>query len=166
MTKRGSIVYYLTAWVWGCISLATLVWCVVPDRERLSWRMGQDSAVASFLVTCLSALLLGAPAALLFAWLLRRAVLWARWDGALRWVLAGSVLAPLVIAALGTASHYFFQIGADTYGILALTVTVLLAGPGGIYPPGILVAVPAGALTAYVLFLVHRAFDPRQCNAG
>jgi len=166
VTKRGSIVYYLAAWVWGCISMAVLIWCAVPDRERLSWLMGQDSAVAGLLAVCVTALLLGAPAATLFALLLRRAVLWMRWGGALRWVLAGSVLAPLVIAAMGAASHYYFQIGSDTYRILVLTVTVLLAGPGGIYPSGILAAIPVGALTAYVLFLVHRAFNSPQLPAG
>lgn len=165
MTKRGSIVYYLTAWVWGCISMAVLLWCAVPDRGRLSPQMGQGNGVAGFLATCLTALVLGAPAATLFAWLLRRALGWAGWNRAAHWVLAGSVLAPMVIAALGAASHSYFPPDRDTQGILADILSLLLAGPGMLYRPGIVLAIPAGALTAYILFLVNRAFDPRQSPA-
>jgi hypothetical protein len=154
MTRRGSLAYYLTAWVCGCVFMSFAVWLV---RDWETKHLASFSNVAGFLVFCFFGLLFGAFAALLFGWLLRRvaAILGARlfWQ----WLLIGAVLAELVILGLATLNR-FATVDPGTIDTLPL-ISIVVGGPWAVYAISVWLPIPVGAATGSVLFLVYRAFD-------
>src|SRR6185312_9609690 len=99
MTQRGTLAYYLAAWVIGCFIAALLAWCVG------AW-YGAYAVNASVLLTeYFLSLIFGAADALLFAFLLRR--LMHSWHTYTVWVwlLSGAGIAAVVIGVLIAAAH-------------------------------------------------------------
>src|SRR5215469_17925078 len=73
MTRRGSLAYYLAAWVCGCFFMALTIWLgneVHPTVPR---------SVALLLVTYFFSLMFGAVTSLLFGFFLRRAASGLHW---------------------------------------------------------------------------------------
>jgi hypothetical protein len=169
MTRRGSLVYYLTAWVVGCVSAVSMI-LFFPLRihDATVFYSPSDlvggSGVGSFLGFTMESLVVGALPALLFAWILRRIMAKFPAAGTLPWIFAGSVLSLALCSLLGVSktSVLGYLTSGDSIPVVRLGILVLLGGPVMVYDTGLLSSVPAGAITAYVLFLVNRAFDPQK----
>ena len=87
MTRRGTLAYYLSAWVIGCFFVAALFSTTAESRV----------SAATVLITYFFALIGGLIGLLLFAWLLRHAMrLFATHDLWL-WAAAGAVLFSAVV---------------------------------------------------------------------
>lgn len=151
MTRRGSIAYYLAAWVCGCFFMAATIWLgneILPTVPR---------SVSLLLVTYFFSLMFGAVTSLLFGFFLRRAATGMRWSRAWHWLVGGAILAPALTAVLGAvASSPALQgSGWRVWIFLPLTGPYMING-SRVWM--LLLTAPAGAATAWVLFRIHRAF--------
>jgi hypothetical protein len=148
MTRRGSLAYYLAAWICGCFFMSALVW--IKDLATVPLQLATPKGAFGLLFFCFYGFIVGAFASLVSAFLLRRIAVAARWTQAWRWTLAGAVLAPVIIGLLGK----WWQRSADTAPWLLL----IAYGPAVVLYAGLWLAIPAGAATALVLYRIHRAF--------
>ncbi len=149
MTRRGSLVFYLAAVVVGCFCLTVVFW--------LGGMVGVYSGVSGFLRLYFLGLIFGSFYAVLFAWILRRLMTRFKCTSAWQWISVGAILPTVLIWVLGPLERIPW-VGASVLGLF-------LAGPSVITQSGGWQALPAGAATAYVLYLIQRAFEPRS-NSG
>ena len=155
MTRRGSLVYYLSAWVLGCFFMAACLWLVI--RSSMQWY------VAGFLGFFVFSLFFGAFAALLFGILLRALNAWAGFSRLWQWVAGGaglSLLLVLGLGAMGEATIRKYSPGTEST-TLQYALLLMLGGPAVVFDEGSWLAIPAGAATASVLYFIHRAFELR-----
>jgi hypothetical protein len=155
MTRRGSLVYYLTAWVCGCLFMSLGVW-LLGTWEPTHWTPGFRGA-SGFLAFCFLGLLFGAFTALLFAFLLRRLMRMLGAKHPWQWMLAGAGLACLLVWGLGALR----RVAEPAPAPLEFALILLLGAPSAIHPRLVSVALPVGAVTAFVLHSVSRAFEPQ-----
>ncbi len=154
MTRRGSLVYYLAAWVCGCSFTSGCVWLVI--RSSMGWY------VAGFLGFYALSLIFGAIVSYLFALLLRGMSAKLGFSQLWHWVAAGAALAVVLILSLGGLGVTIFRARAPvSEGFWQAALLLLLAGPAEVFDAGIWPAIPAGAATACVLYYIQRAFEPR-----
>jgi hypothetical protein len=153
MTRRGTLAYYLAAWVIGCFVMTLLAW---------AWNVQGASTpqFSALLMFYFVALMYGAVDILLFAFLLRRLMrLWGThrvWV----WMLAG--------AGLGTVLLWWLLWTGDALtgyspltgrGPLAYFLLVFWTAPNALRLAGTWQAPIGGAATAAVLCLVDQAFN-------
>ncbi len=155
MTSRGSLAYYLAAWVCGSFFMAFAFWVEV----RWPVKTSPDAVFrdVSFLGLCFFGLILGAVPSLLFGWILRRLLKLLRAENVWTWIAAGAVLALLVIWFLGSAGRLARDPRFLPYSALPIW-PFLLVGPLAILEGSAWISLPVGAATASVLYAVHRAF--------
>jgi hypothetical protein len=154
MTRRGSLIYYLAAWALGCFFMVLAVWCqilILPSSEDLL-----RGATEGFLTLIVYGYLFGAPTALLFGLLLRRIMLALECKTPLHWAVAGALLAPLVVVALGIGSRRAALVLPPNDAALLFP----LAGAENVLRAGWWLGVPAGAATGFYLGRIERAFAP------
>ena len=154
MTTRGSLAYYLAAWVCGCFFMALAFWLEAHWPSRHSSDIFHD---VGFLGLCFFSLILGAVPSLLFGWILRSLLRLLRAESVWIWVAAGAVLATILIWTLGGAGRLARDPRFLPYSALPIW-PFLLVGPLAILEGSIWVSPPVGAATASVLCAVHRAF--------
>jgi hypothetical protein len=156
MTRRGSLAYYLTAWICGCFFMSLAIWA----KDSLGATLDAFSIRTAFglLFFYFYGLVLGALAAFLGAFLLRRVMTALKCKTPSHWALAGAILAPGLIAVLGIWGRH--NEAAQRPGMRALGL--LTFGPKTVIEVGWWLAIPAGAATAYLLGRVQRAFGPPQ----
>lgn len=151
MTRQGSLAYYLAAWVCGCTFRGILIWAA-----NLFFGSLRQAAGVFFIVICLS-LMSGAAGSLLLGFVLRRVANAMHWSRPWHWLAGGAILLPALTALFGEiASWPAFQGNG-----WCARLSFFLSGPslmGGGRAAVLLLAVPAGAATAWVLCCVHRAF--------
>ena len=159
MTSRGSLAYYLAAWVCGCFFMASALWI------DIHWPSSRSSESAfhdvGFLGVCFFGLILGAIPSLLFGWVLRRALGLLRAENIWIWIAAGATLALSLIWMLGSAGRLARDPRFLPYSALPIW-PFLLVGPLTILEGSIWVSLPVGAATASVLFAVDRAFMQKE----
>lgn len=151
MTPRGSLAYYLAAWVCGCFFMAVTIWMASALHPI-------ESRTASLLLYLyFLSLMFGAIMSLLLGFLLRRLATEMGWKFTWHWLAGGAVLAPILTVLLGAAasSHALQNSSWRNWIFIPLARTYLLNG-GDRWAA--LLAAPAGAATAWVLFRVDRAF--------
>src|SRR5690242_1231041 len=88
MTRRGTLAYYLAAWVIGCFVAAFLQW----TGEALA---GEIHTASILLTTYFFTLVFGAATILLFAFVLRRGMRMMRTHALWAWLLSGAILSVL-----------------------------------------------------------------------
>jgi hypothetical protein len=156
MTRRGSLVYYLASWICGGFFLTIAMFLQQRARPE-EMGIGPTGAGAEILTTYFLVLIFGAFLSLLFAFLLRRIMVWLHADRLWQWAAAGVVLALPMTWAVRWASR-----AADTMDLQGVTrqlAVVLFLGVRGIAERHAFLGLPVAALTASVLFLIHRAFS-------
>jgi hypothetical protein len=152
MTRRGSLAYYLAAWVCGCFFMSLTIWLNslwVPSVRSFS-----DLLFAYFLY-----LMNGVLPTLLFAFVLRRAAKGMGLTRTWQWLVGGAILAPALTALLGVmSSRQIFQGTGwrDWISTYLPSTSSVDAPPNPIWIS--LITAPAGAATAWVLFRIDRAF--------
>lgn len=150
MTRRGSLAYYLAAWVCGCFFMALTIWLSslwLPTARSVS-----DLLFVYFLY-----LMSGVLPMLLFGFVLRRIANGMHWAHAWHWLVGGAILAPALTALLGVmSSSQIFQGGGwhDWISSYLLSTSAIYVPPSWTS----IVTAPAGAATAWVLFRIDRAF--------
>jgi hypothetical protein len=158
MTRHGSLAYYLAAWICGCSIMALGFWVDVHWLRRPS--SPEEFADAGFLALSFFGLILGAVPAVMFAWLLRRLMRIFAVEQFWLWITAGAGLALLLIWLLGSLGHFAGDPRLRPYSALPIW-PFLLVGPVSVLDAGIWATLPVGAVTAGVLFAVHRAFKQK-----
>jgi hypothetical protein len=157
MTRRGSLAYYLTAWICGCFFMTLAVW--TRDLFGTSSNDAFSShSVFGLIFFYFYGLVCGALAALLGAFLLRRVMGALKCLTASHWAAAGAILAPVLLAILGTLGK---RIGTEGQGGLRV-LRLITYGPMTVFETGWWLPIPAGAATAYLLCRVQRAFAPQK----
>lgn len=152
MTRHGSLAYYLAAWVCGCFFMPI---CLLGTPNF----PGSASEVPLNVLLRIPfsyflALMFGAFSSLLFGFLLRRISRWLALSRTWQWLLAGAILAPILIALIG--SIFLLPHRRPMYFLLFIDYapySIISGGIGFVWR-----VIPAGAATAWVLFRIHRAF--------
>jgi hypothetical protein len=158
MTRRGSLVYYLTSWICGGLFLTVAMYL----QERASpegMGIGPSGAGATIIMTYFLVLVFCAFLSVVFAFLLRLSMRWLHAEKLWQWVLAGIILSVPMTWGVRWASR-----AADASGLqgAARQIAVLLfLGVRGIAENHPLLGLPVAALNAAVLLLIHRAFSQR-----
>jgi hypothetical protein len=162
VTKRGSIVYYLSAWVFGCFFTSALVGFFGREHMIHFEKYPASDPVRDFLSVFLTFLVTGGASALVFGFLLRWTMVRFKCLRAAQWIVAGASISLPLCYLVAKIGPLLLRGSAHRPEWLGVSELIILAGPGIAFDNGPLLIVPAGALTASVLFLVNRAFDPRQ----
>jgi hypothetical protein len=149
MTRRGTLAYYLAAWVIGCFVVAFLQWL----GEALAGNFGTASIL---LTTYFFSLIFGAIAILLFAFLLRRSMRLLRTHAVWAWFSCGAILAFLEIGALLHAQNALLSFRSGEFG--EIFFAAVLNAADSLAGRNLWQAPVGGAITAVVLCLVDRAF--------
>jgi len=157
MTRRGSLAYYLAAWICGCFFMSLAI-CF---RDGLALVGASIPLAARFIQFYFFALILGAAPALFGALLLRRMVILLGRNRPVIWTIAGALItAGLVIAVGGWARNTLGILRSRAYP--AELVFALTGGLVFVSVEGWWLAIPAGAATAYILYRIDRAFTPQS----
>lgn len=158
MTRRGSLAYYLTAWICGCFFMSAAIW--TKDSFGAARDAFSTRSAFGLLFFYFYGLVVGALPAFLGAFLLRRVMSALKCKTPSHWALVGAILAPGLIAVLG-----FWGRHSDAGQRAAIRVLGLLTyGPNTVVEAGWWLAIPAGAATAFLLGRVQRAFGPAQAG--
>ena len=159
MTRRGSLVYYLASWICGGLFLTIAMYL----QERASpegMGIGPSGAGAAILTTYFLVLIFCAFLSVVFAFLLRLLMDWLRAESIWQWALAGVVLAIPMTWGVRWASRATDAVGLQGAG--RQIAVLLFLGVRGIAERHALLGLPVAALTAAVLFLIHRAFAQKM----
>jgi hypothetical protein len=149
MTRRGTLAYYLAAWVIGCFVVSFLLWL----GEALK---GEIHTASILLTTYFFSLVFGAVAMLLFAFLLRASMGLLATHALWVWLISGAVLAFLEIFALIHTQSALLSIRSGEFG--EIFFAAVLNAADSLSGRNLWQAPVDGALTAAVLCLVDRAF--------
>jgi hypothetical protein len=150
MTRRGTLAYYLAAWVIGCFVMAFLQWL----GQALA---GNFQTASILLTTYFFSLIFGAIAILLFAFLLRRSMRLVGTHALWAWFLSGGILAFAEISALIRAQGALLSIRSGAFG--EIFFAAVLKAADSLAGRNLWQAPVGGAITALVLCLIDRAFD-------
>ena len=104
MTRRGSLIYYLAAWALGCFFMVLAVWCenmIVTSSQDLM----REAAEGFLTLDCSTGTCSARRPRCSFGLLLRRIMLALKCKTPMHWAVAGAILAPLVVVALGIGSR-------------------------------------------------------------
>ncbi|MGA8223369.1 MAG: hypothetical protein WB780_17105 [Candidatus Acidiferrales bacterium] len=161
MTRRGSLIYYLSAWILGCFFMTAAVWLSFGSAGgfRTEPALHQVSGLLFFYFYGLE---LGALPALIFAFLLRKIASTLKCKTPWHWAIFGAILSPLLVVALG---HLGLRFGSVT-GNGWQPVDWFTSGPQLVLVFGWWLAIPAGAITAFLLCRIERAFAPQPQAAA
>ena len=160
MTRRGSLIYYLTAWICGCFFMSFAFW--IQDLWQFPTVSQRSRDVFGVLFFYFYGLIFGGLAVLIGAFLLRRIMALLKCKTPIHWALAGAILAPALIGALGA---WGLRVENKQQSIGAWLLSFLLVGPMMVVRAGWWLAIPAGAATGYLLCRVQRAFAAPQPEA-
>jgi len=155
MTRRGSLAYYLASWICGGLFLTVAMYL----QERASpegMGIGPTGAGAAIITTYFLVLVFCAFLSVVFAFLLRLSMDWLHADSLWQWALAGVILSLPMAWGIRWASRATDAAGLQGPG--RQIAVLLFLGVRGIAERHVLLGLPVAALTAAVLFLIHRAF--------
>jgi hypothetical protein len=160
MTRRGTLVYYLSAWILGCFFVSAGVW--IKDTYFATMNHPFADFAFGLLYFYFFGLISGAAAALLAAFLLRRTMIALKCKTASHWAILGAILTPLVILILGEwGRHVAIQQDSGRNLLPLLTL-----GPKTVLEAGWWLAIPAGAITAFLLCRIQLAFTPQKAGVS
>jgi hypothetical protein len=166
MTRRGSLAYYLAAWVIGCFSITVALWI----RELIVHGFDSPGGYA-FVLLGLSfySLIFGAFLALLGGFLLRNLMNAVKGATAMHWVAAGAMLAPVMVVGTNWVANSLVPFVLTDLPPLVKIYQAgeffLFLGAQTIVEKGWWLSIPAGAATAYPLYRIERAFAPKEASA-
>jgi len=155
MTRRGSLAYYFAAITLGSFFLAVTYYVHFLLNGAPRENIGRD-----FLVTFFFTVMLTLLPMLLCAFLLRRVAVAFRWSAPWPWMLAGAALFLALVQALGWLGNAL-QTDRLVVEWWRMALTFLLVGPMLAIKQPWWLPLPAGALTAWLLFRIHSAFETR-----
>jgi len=155
MTRRGSLVYYLASWICGGFFL-TIAMFLQEKTSPQGMGIGPSGAGAAILTTYFLVLIFCAFLSVVFAFFLRLSMGWLNADKLWQWALAGIILSLPMTWGIRWASRVTDSAGLQGAG--RQIAVFLFLGVRGIAEHHALLGLPVAAVTAAVLFLIHRAF--------
>jgi hypothetical protein len=155
MTRRGSLVYYLTSWICGGLFL-TVAMYLQEHASPQGMGIGPTGAGAAIITTYFLVLVFCAFLSVVFAFFLRFFMRLLHAESLWQWALAGIILSLPMTLAVRWASRVTDASGLQGGG--RQVAVLLFLGVRGIAENHPLLGLPVAALTAAVLFLIHRAF--------
>jgi hypothetical protein len=158
MTRRGSLVYYLASWICGGLFL-TIAMYLQERATPEGMGIGPSGAGAAILTTYFLVLIFCAFLSVVFAYFLRLTMGWLRAESLWQWVVAGVILSVPMTWGVRWASRTSDAAGIQ--GAARQVAVFLFLGVRGIAEQHPLLGLPAAALNAAVLFLIHRAFSQK-----
>ncbi len=151
MTRRGSLAYYLAAWVCGCLFLSL-------SFLSIRWDVW-DHTIKGIFFTYFVSLTTAALPLLVMAFLVRRIAIRFGWAHAWQWAASGALLLLIAIAVFGSIGLWIESI----FGTVPYPAALVFQGSAIlVMDRGVFSAIPAGMATALVLHAIHRAFEPRE----
>lgn len=159
MTRQGSLAYYFAAITLGSFSLAFTYYAYSLATGAPRENIGRD-----FLVTYFFTVMLTLLPMLLCAFILRRVAVGFRWSTPWLWMAVGAALFLGMVQALGGLGH---AVQSDKLIVewWRMALTFVLVGPMLAVKQPFWLPLPAGAITAWLLFRIHRAFnEPQQSS--
>lgn len=152
MTRRGSLAYYFAA-----ITLGSFFLAVTYFGYSLATGAPRENIGRDFLVTYFFTVMLTLLPMLLWAFLLRRAAVAFRWSAPWPWMLAGAALFLALMQALGWLGN---AVQTDKLVVewWRMALMFVLVGPMLAVQQPFWLPLPAGAVTAFLLYRVQRAF--------
>lgn len=160
MTRRGSLIYYLTAWICGCFFMSLAIW--TKDLWGATGPSSRSREAFGVIFFYFYGLVFGALAVLIGAFLLRRIMTLLKCKNPLHWAVAAAILAPILIGGLGAWGVHL----ATTQRMEPRLLSFLLLGPTMVVQRGWWLAIPVGAATGFLLCRVQRAFAPQLPGAS
>jgi hypothetical protein len=155
MTRRGSLVYYLSAWILGCFFMSAAVWLSSGwGGFRIESALRQVSGLLFFYFY---GLVLGALPSLILAFLLRQVAAILKCKTAWHWAIFGAILTPVLLGALGTLGPRLGSVTGNGWRVLDWVTS----GPHIVLVSGWWLTIPVGAVTAFLLCRIERAFAPQ-----
>jgi hypothetical protein len=165
MTRRGSLAYYLAAWVCGSFFIGLGLW-IFAGWGRATGSSGFQG-IWGFLFFCFLGLLSGACTTLLFAALVRRVVSLIPSAALWHWLLVGAGAGLAVTWGLAALGDLLEETAVDIHSsLLSLVLLLVVGGPSLVWDQQWWLPIPAGAATAALLFYIHRAFAARKESAA
>ena len=156
MTRRGSLAYYFSALVWGALTSTAFLGFLIADDTL--WFLQGKLIVMLFV----GALLSSAWILLLFAFVLRWMMRAFHCSRAWQWALAGALLA--TTGLFGLKMSGLILPPNESY-LAPLWRSLPFEGASYLFDhAGIFSGVPIGSATAYVLYLVYRAFEMKPAD--
>jgi hypothetical protein len=153
MTRRGSLVYYMSAVAFGSMFVSATFWLY----HDISPGANPEPSASFFLRSYFNSAVLSFVPLLLDAFVLRRLAVYCHWKQLWVWVFAGGPIFVCVEWVL--AATRMLAPGTLIPGWEGLLFTLIGDGPNQLLEkPYWLWPIP-GLGTAYVLFLVYRAFE-------
>ena len=155
MTRRGTLIYYLSAWILGCFFMSLAMWIKDEwDFVRFSLRLLK---ISGLLTDYFFGLALGAIPMLIAAFLLRKVASVLKCKTPWHWAIFAAILLPLLVVVLGNVRPLPPAFGHPARWIQDWTTS----GPHIMFLTGWWLAIPAGAATGYFLGKIQRAFAPQ-----
>jgi len=156
MTRHGSLAYYLAAWVCGCFFMSFSLWLAFTLHFGGSNSYAMHGAARNFWLFCFFGWVWGAGTSILGAFLLRRIAHALGLRNAIAWAALGSGVIVALVFLLGEMAKWFAPSSAIItvifgYSFFQASATILEAGWW--------LSIPAGAVTALILFRIDRAFS-------
>jgi hypothetical protein len=158
MTRRGSLVYYLSSWICGGLFL-TVAMFLQEMASPTGMGMGPPAAGAAIITNYFLVLVFCAFLSFVFAFILRRIMALFHAENLWQWVLTGTGLALPMAWGVRWASHVIDTIGLQGAG--HEIAIFLFLGVRGIAENHVWLGLPVAAATSVVLFLIHRAFEQK-----
>jgi hypothetical protein len=159
MTRRGSLVYYLAAWAVGCFAITLMLW--VKDLIALGSaafaRNISFELIGLYFYSCLC----GAFVTLFGAFVLRRIMATVKSPTAVHWIVTGAIVAAVSVEGFSRVGNYLEPLVSRRHGGIEAASFLLFLGAQAIVDRGWWLVIPAGAMTAYVLYRIDRVFQPR-----
>lgn len=155
MTRRGSLVYYLSAWILGCFFTSAAVW--IKEMFSVTMNMPMSRSAFGLLFFYFYGLICGALPALIAGYLLRVLMKALRCKTPMHWAVAGGALASGLIVLLGILGRRV-DLATGNARLLGL----LTIGPKLVLEAGWWLGVPSGAAAAYLLCRIQLAFAAAQ----
>jgi hypothetical protein len=152
MTRRGSLAYYFAAVTLGSYFLAVTYYLFSLFDGATRENIGRD-----FLVTFFFTVMLTLVPMLLCAFLLRRTAVAFRWSAPWPWMLAGAALFLALVQGLGWLGNAL-QTDKLVVEWWRMALMFILVGPMLAIKQPFWLPLPAGAVTAFLLYRIHRAF--------
>ena len=149
MTRRGTLAYYLAAWVIGGLVVSFLQW----TGEALS---GEIRTASILFTTYFFSLAFGAVAILLFAFLLRRLMRLLGTHAVWAWFLSGAILGWVQMLVFIHAQGALLSIHSGELG--EILFDSVLKAADSLAGRNVWQAPIDGAILAAVLCLIDRAF--------
>ena len=150
MTRRGTLAYYLAAWVIGCFVVSFLQW----TSDAIA---GDFRPASALLTTYFFSLVFGAVAVLLFSSLLRLSMRLLGTHNLLAWPLTGGLLALVLVVGFFHAQGALVSFRSSPLG--EILIGVALKAADALQGRNLWQVPVDGALTGLVLCLVDRAFS-------